>query len=158
MSFIKKITSHPLFRQMIRFGIVGVAAFFVEIGSLNLLTQWLFPLMLPAKDHDFYVLAAAPVAFLISAVFNYILSLHFVFKKRKDTKGVTIFSIFLVLNLIALGLNELWMWLFAVQMGINHNISKVIATALVTIYNFISRKIFIEDHQKKKNAAADSDS
>ena len=156
MSLIKKLTGHPLFRQMVRFGIVGVAAFFVELGCLNLMTQWLFPLLLPTKDHDFYVLTAAPIAFLISAVFNYILSLHFVFKKRKDARGVTVFSIFLVLNLIALGLNEVWMWLFAVQMGINHNISKVIATALVTIYNFISRKIFIEDHQKKKNAAADS--
>ncbi len=157
MSLIKKLTGKPLFRQMVRFGIVGIAAFLVEIGCLNLMTQWLFPLMLPTKDHDFYVLAAAPIAFLISAVFNYILSLHFVFKKREDAKGVTVFSIFLVLNLIALGLNELWMWLFAVQLGINHNISKVIATALVTIYNFISRKIFIEDHQKKKNTAADSE-
>ncbi len=157
MSFIKKMISHPLFQQMVRFGIVGIAAFFVELGCLNLMTQWLFPLLMPAKDHDFYVLAAAPIAFLISAVFNYILSLHFVFKKRKDAKGVTVFSIFLVLNLIALGLNELWMWLFAVQLGINHNISKVIATALVTIYNFISRKVFIEDHQKKKNTAADSE-
>ena len=153
MSFIQKIMQHKLIKQMFHFGLVGVAAFIVEIVCLNVFKSWLIPFILPNRSSDFYVLAATPLAFLVSAVFNYVLSMHFVFKKREDAKGITVFSVFFVLNIIALGLNELWMWLFAVKFGLNHNISKVIATALVTIYNFISRKILIEDHHKDAASA-----
>lgn len=55
--------------------------------------------------------------------------------------------IFVILSLIGLGINEACMWFTVEMLGIHYMISKIGATAVVMVYNFISRKMFIE----KKN-------
>ena len=53
----------------------------------------------------------------------------------------------MVLSLIGLAINEACMWLSVEFLGIHYKLSKIGATGVVMVYNFISRKIFIE----KKN-------
>ena len=48
------------------------------------------------------------------------------------------------LSVIGLGINELCMWVAIRMLGIHYMISKVGATGVVMVYNFISRKMFIE--------------
>lgn len=155
MSFVEKIKSNKLVKQILSFGVVGILAFVLEMVCLNLL-KVLLPLLVKGMAADTYTLIAAPVAFTISVMFNYVMSMKYVFKKRQDAKGGQVFIIFLILNLIALGLNQLFMWILVSALPIDNsvlkaNVAKLVSTALVMIYNFISRKIFIEDHSDRES-------
>lgn len=157
MSLVEKVKSNRLVKQILSFGVVGILAFVVEMLFLNILKAVL-PFIVSGYDADTYTLIATPIAFTISVLFNYVLSMKFVFKKRQDANEGQVFIIFLILNLIALGLNQLFMWILVNLIPISNsvlkaNICKLVTTALVMVYNFISRKIFIEDHSEKSNDA-----
>ncbi|MFR7991905.1 MAG: GtrA family protein [Lachnospiraceae bacterium] len=136
-----------LLRQIIRFSVVGGTAFLVEYGCLILLTDYILPsFSLFPKDEGTRSLIAAPIAFIIAVIYNYVLSMLWVFEQRKDTSKKATFIIFVLLNIVALGLNQIFMWIFIKMFQMNFRIAKIITTAMVMVYNFVSRKIFIEDH------------
>ena len=58
--------------------------------------------------------------------------------------------IFVILSVIGLGINEACMWFTVETLGIHYMLSKVGATAVVMVYNFISRKIFIEKKERRQ--------
>ena len=64
--------------------------------------------------------------------------------QKKDANKTQEFIVFIVLSVIGLGINQLFMWLFVDMMHIYYMLSKIIATVIVMIYNFITRKIFLE--------------
>ena len=74
---------------------------------------------------------------------NYVLSLTFVFDTKKGNK-IKEFIIFVVLSVIGLGINQLLMWFSVDILGIFYMISKIGATAVVMVYNFITRKLILE--------------
>ena len=80
---------------------------------------------------------------------NYIASVKWVFDvdKEKNSKTKELI-VFIILSVIGLGINELIMWIMDKEFGIYYMISKIVATAVVMCYNFITRKLFLE---KKKN-------
>jgi len=123
-----------LMEQIVRFGIVGVIAFVIDYSVLLLLTE-------VAGIH--YLISSA-VAFLVSVIFNYILSITFVFETDKSqSKGVQ-FGLFAVMSAGGLGINQLMMWLLSDVMFIPYQLSKFLATAVVMVYNFVTRKLFLE--------------
>lgn len=135
-----------LIEQLCKFGVVGISAFFVEFAMLALFKELLLPVILPHSSTDTLALIASPIAFVISTIYNYVLSVKWVFVQRTDTSHTQTFGIFVLLSLIALGLNQVLMTLFIKSFDLNAYFSKILSTFLVTLYNFISRKIFIEDH------------
>lgn len=120
-------------KQIIRFCVVGGTAFLIEFGVFWLCTH-LFGIN--------YLISNC-IAFSISVIYNYILSILWVFDTRKQNKVVEM-VIFIALSIVGLGINELILWLAVDFMGIGYLIAKVAATAIVTIYNFISRKLILE--------------
>ena len=84
------------------------------------------------------------ISFTVSVIVNYLLSVTFVFETDKEKKKTGEFVIFVILSLIGLGINEACMWLAVEFAGIHYKLSKIGATAVVMVYNFISRKLFIE--------------
>ena len=50
-----------------------------------------------------------------------------------------------VLSIVGLGLNELILWICIEKFAIYNMIGKVIATGIVMVFNFITRKLFLED-------------
>ena len=62
--------------------------------------------------------------------------------KKKNEK--TNFIIFIVLSIVGLIITEIIMWLGSDVMGISYLIVKIVATAIVMIFNFITRKMFLE--------------
>ena len=54
------------------------------------------------------------------------------------------FVIFVVLSAIGLGINQLLMWFCVDILGIFYMISKIGATAVVMVYNFVTRKMILE--------------
>ena len=146
-----------LFQQIMKFGLVGVFCFFVDyflyLGANFVFTKTGFAAAFPG-----YYLISAFIGFTVSVVVNYILSFKFVFVRRDDMSRKKEFTIFLVLSIIGLGLNELCLyigidliymnWAF-LQNIMSENFAKNLffkfgATGIVMVYNFITRKIFLE--------------
>ena len=122
-----------LINQLLRFGIVGFIAFLIDYGILYFLTDIV----------GINYLVSSAISFSVSVIFNYIASIAFVFDTgHKQTYKDVI--LFLVLSLIGLGINQLLMYVGVDKIHINYLIVKIGATAVVMIFNFITRKIFIE--------------
>lgn len=122
-----------LFKQIIKFGLVGFLCFFIDYGVMIFLTEFV----------GVYYLISSGISFTVSVIANYILSLTYVFETGKNNK-VKEFIIFVALSVIGLGINQILMWLCVDILGIFYMISKIGATAVVMIYNFVTRKIILE--------------
>lgn len=91
------------------------------------------------------VLAATTLAFGTSTLYHYVLCNRFVFDSgSRYHKGTEVSLVFLV-SAIGLGWNLLLMWIFTspVLLGLNPMISKVMASVIVTVWNYLSRKKWI---------------
>ncbi len=123
-----------LINQILKFGVVGGIAFVIDYGILFLL----------AKVIGLNELISAAISFIISLTFNYFLSTKWVFEAKKQTPKEVI--IFVLLSVVGLGINELLIYLGTKKLGIDVMIVKLFATAIVMVYNFITRKLIIEKH------------
>lgn len=119
--------------QLIKFGIVGVIATLIDLAVLMLLKEFM----------HVDVLVASAVAFSVSVIANYILSMLFVFKGSENSK-VKEFIVFVALSIGGLLLNQFIMWLGTEIMTAYYLLAKVFALVFVPIYNFVTRKIFLE--------------
>ena len=130
---IKEFLHSKLFKQLFRFGIVGGLAFLIDSGVLFVLTEYF----------NVYYLVSSVISFIVSLIFNYILSIIWVFdvKKKQTIKEI---GLFVILSVIGLGINQVVMYVGADILHIYYMICKVISTFIVMVYNFITRKIFIE--------------
>ena len=126
--------------QLIKFGIVGVIATLIDLAVLMLLKEIL----------DVDVLAASAVAFSVSVIANYILSMLFVFESSGNSK-VKEFLVFVVLSIGGLLLNQFIMWLGTEIMTAYYLWVKAFALVFVPIYNFVTRKIFLEKKLRKED-------
>lgn len=130
-----------------KFGVVGVLSFGIDFCvyySLAVFTP------MPVLVANFF-------GFTISVVFNYIMSMKYVFERKEEADKRLEFIIFVILSLIGLGLNQFLVWLFVefsyknieivaelFSYNIMKMIGKILATGIVMVYNFITRKIFLE--------------
>ena len=139
---IKKLINSKLGQQIIKFGAVGFLCFFIEYVLLILFKELL----------GWPVIAANTLAFTVSAIVNYILSILFVFDT--DKKANAVFFIFavggLILNNVVLKLGTMVLDPFWSR---SYIIVKPFATGVVMVYNFITRKIFIEKKPEKEDGA-----
>lgn len=149
-----------LLEQIAKFGVVGVICFFIDFGIYTVLN-----IVFRAAGFDqqcsWYYLISQFFSFIISMVTNYILSFKFVFKRRDDMSKQKEFVIFFVLSVIGLIINEIvlfvgmdvvyekWTMLNSLMgTGLAETFFKCFATGVVMVYNFISRKICLEDHSE----------
>ena len=122
--------------QYAKFAVVGITSLMVDYGVLVFLTEN------TAFGLDYF--QASAFSYTISIFVNYILSMKYVFHGREDMSRMKEASIFFVLSLIGLFLNQMVMW-FAVEcLGIYYAVGKLLSTLMVTNYNYISRKKFFE--------------
>lgn len=123
-----------LLAQFAKFGVVGVIATVIDFGVLIALTE------LGGWDP---VLSAA-ASFVVSVIFNYAASMRFVFTRREDLSRSAELAIFIVLSVIGLGINEALMWAGTTALDLNYVLVKVAATAVVMLWNFFSRKRWLD--------------
>ena len=123
--------------QLIKFGIVGVIAAFVDVGVLVILKELL----------HIDVLLASMISFCVSVIANYLLSMSLVFKGKNQSK-LKEFIIFVFLSIGGLCLNQLILWIGVKFTSVYYLIVKLLAMIIVPVYNFITRKIFLESKEK----------
>ena len=128
-----KIFKNKLLNQILKFGLVGGTAFVIDYVLLYFCTEFL---------HIHYLISSI-ISFTVSVIFNYILSIKWIFdvKKKQDVKD---FVIFIILSVIGLGINSLIMYVMVEKFGVYYMLSKIVSTTVVMVYNFITRKIFVE--------------
>ena len=141
-----------LIKQILKFGVVGGLSFLIDFVIYTAIIA-IFGTAKPV------VAVAAFFGFTISLIFNYFCSMKFVFVHDENMDRRKEFTIFAVLSLIGLALNEVLILgvLFVfdnvafLQTGFNgllwkfkEILGKIFATGVVMVYNFITRKIFIE--------------
>ena len=123
--------------QLIKFAITGVIAAFVDVGVLVVLKELL----------HIDVLLSSAVSFCVSVTVNYILSMSFVFKSKNQSKFKE-FTVFVVLSVGGLCLNQLILWLGVNFTTVYYLAVKFLAMIIVPIYNFLTRKLFLESKEK----------
>lgn len=145
-----------LIAQLVKFGLVGGIAFLIDYGVMNLLIA------------GFHVNAtlAATISFLVSLIFNYVASMHFVFTRRDDMAKWMEMVIFFVSSAIGLLINDLIIWIATSvilppgTITTNHgkyllyaNIAKLVATVVVSVWNFGIRKWLLDAPAEGKEAS-----
>lgn len=138
---IDKEKLKPLIKEFGRYLIVGGTAFLVDFSTLYLLKTYVF-----AHMGDTGVYLATGIAFIVGLIYNYILSLVWVFKSAKErNKGKTLgaFLIFAIIGVIGLALTEGGMYVGYDLLHIDPMVVKIFVAAVVLIWNYAARKLLI---------------
>ncbi len=105
----------------------------VDYGLLLFLTEAL----------GLHYLISATISFIAGLIVNYFLSTSWIFRKsRLENKWVE-FLFYSIIGAIGLGLNNLLLYLLTDKVHIHYMISKLLATAFVMLWNFVSRRIIL---------------
>ena len=135
-SMIKRLLRHKTensYIELFRYILVGGIAFIADFSSLFIFTDVL----------KIYYLISAALAFLIGSVVNYTLSITWVFSKRTLRSRQLEFSIFLIIGVIGLGINEFIIWFFTEHIHFHYLVSKIFSAGIVLMWNFSARKFLL---------------
>ena len=120
-----------------KFGVVGAIAFVIDYGLLALLTE----------VFGVNYLASATVSFTVSVTMRY------VFRHKEGMSRRREFVVFVVLSVVGLGINNACMWAGVELLGIHYLVVKIGATFIVMVWNFITRKVFLDAGEEPEGAA-----
>lgn len=142
----------PLMLQIMRFAVVGGLAFVVDFGLLLLLTEVV----------GLNYLVSATISFIVAVLFNYVLSIMWVFTSKPQAQHSKVYAtfkmvLFFVLSTCGLLINNAIMWAFVELFALSYILGKLVATFVVMVFNFVTRKILIEgwkrNHQSEQEGA-----
>lgn len=131
---LEKLKKNKLTIQIIKFVIVGGIATIIDFGCLYFFKEIIG---LP-------VLVSNTLSFSISVIYNYIASIKWVFDVDKEKESKKQFITFISFSILGLLLNNGILWICEDLLKIYYLIGKVIATAVVMVFNFVTRKMFLE--------------
>lgn len=142
-----------LIKQILKFGVVGGLSFVIDF-VITLIAS--IVLRKAGTSVENAATIGGLFGFMFSLIFNYIMSMKFVFERKDDMDRKKEFIIFALLSAVGLGLNELILY-FGVLLcnsqmpAIVENYPTVVtggvkmfATGIVMVYNFVSRKMTLE--------------
>jgi len=119
--------SQDIIRKFIKFGIVGFSGVFIDFGI-----TYLFKEKVKLQKY-----LSNAIGFTAAASSNYLFNRIWTF--HSDNPQVLVeYSQFMIISLIALGINTLILWLIVSHLKWNFYFSKLIAIGVVTIWNFIA--------------------
>ena len=129
---IDKIKNNKLLIQIIKFLIVGGTATIIDFAIFFTLHDLL-------KQNT---ILSNIIGFSISLIYNYTASIKWVFNVKKESK--TNFLVFLILSIIGLIINTVIVYITIEKLKWYSLLCKVIATSIVMVFNFITRKKILE--------------
>jgi hypothetical protein len=115
--------------EIVRFVLVGGACFILDYSLLYVLTEY----------GGLHYLLSAGISFTVSVFVNYWLCLVCVFHgANAQTHRAKI--LFFGSSIAGLGLNQLLMWMLVDLAGIYYMIAKLIAAAVVMVWNYVLKR------------------
>lgn len=114
--------------QLAKFGVVGASGYIVNLV--------VYALLLGLGAH-----VAAVISFVVSAASNYWWNRHWTFANQKGHFGYQGIR-YLIVTLVALGVNQLWLLVFLDWFGWGKLVSQAIAIALIVPVNFLGNKLW----------------
>ena len=125
---------NKLVNKIIKFSIVGGIATLIDFVCLYIFKEFF----------NFNVILANTLSFTISVIYNYIASITWVFDVNKNKNKKVKFILFIIFSIVGLITNNIILYILTDKLNIYYLISKIIATLFVMIFNFITRKKFLE--------------
>lgn len=119
--------------QFIKYVVAGGIATVHDFVVLYILTEFF----------QVYYLVSATLAFTVGITINYILSIKWVFDKRKFTNIYHEIMTFVLISFIGLLLNNFILWMLTENFLIFYLYSKAIATVIVLLWNYMAKKTII---------------
>ena len=116
---------------------------FIVVGGIATVIDWIIYFVL---YHFVKIepIIANIISFAVSVVYNYWASCKYVFKVNKEKSRARQFVEFIVFAVIGLLINEVIIWGLHNELEWNAMLVKIIATAIVMVFNFVTRKKFLE--------------
>ena len=158
------IQKHPRLWEIIKFLIVGGGATVVDFITMSLILYAFAPNEYNSVLSVFYGASYEPatlatvvgtaVGFLFGLVFNYIFSVIFVFSASNTEKARTGggFAAFAGLSAVGLGIHILGMYIGFDLLKINEWVVKILLTAVVLVFNYVSRKFLLFSKPKDEGS------
>ncbi len=125
---------NKLLAQFMRFGLVGTVAFVIDYSLMIFLTE--------VFSIDYLI--STTVSFVASVIFNYFASMRFVFTHKEGLSRRREFIVFVILSIIGLIINDVFMWMMVEYHYIDYRLSKIVVALIVSVWNFVTRKIFLD--------------
>ena len=136
-------------KEILKFVFTGGVCFLIEYAALIVLKEWL----------HLSAVAATPIAFLVSVVFNYLLCVKWVFDGAAEGNHKAQIG-FIITSLMGLALNWFLMWaltalfgedavllsLFGIEVKV-YMLNKVIATGLVMVWNYFTKRWLLKGNK-----------
>ena len=116
---------------------------FIIVGGIATIIDWIIYYIL-VKHIKMDPLIGNIISFSISVIYNFTASVKWVFNVNENKSKKKMFIEFIVFSIIGLLLTELLLWIGIHLLGQNEMMIKIISTAIVMVFNFITRKLFLE--------------
>lgn len=122
--------------QFLRYFVTGGLAFVVDFGVFSL-ALYCF---------EIHYLVSNLIGLMAGNVVNYLLSLGWVFcaeKRKMEKHRLLEITIFVIISLVGMGLNEFLMLVMVGYAELNEMFSKIVSAGVVLVYNFLARKFIL---------------
>jgi putative flippase GtrA len=134
---LERVPAHRrrLFRRVVAFGAVSVAATIADLGLFNVLVI----------GHLAPLLVATTLAYTLGTVTSYVLNRRFTFDGGRDNRVHEV-GIFIGINLVGLALNDGMVALFAGWLGrgtLILNVARILAGALTWTFKFVTMQRWV---------------
>jgi len=125
------IFNEAFFLKFIKFSMVGFSGVFVDFGITFLAKEYF-------RIHKY---VANVMGFTMAATTNYMLNRVWTFHSSNPNVMLE-FTRFFMISLIGLGINMMIIWAMNGKFKVNFYVSKLFATLLVTLWNFLINAYF----------------
>ncbi len=113
---------------------------YLIVGAIATAAEWVFFFIF--DKFSFHYSLSTILAYILSTLFNWLAGRLLVFKKGTASLLKEILGIYIAAG-VGLLLNLAIMWVGVDLLSINKMLTKISATGIVFIYNFLVRKLFI---------------
>ena len=117
-------------REFMRYFLASLCGLILDTGTLAVLTSGL----------GVPYLISGSISFVLGICAVYLLSIYWVFERRDVRSRAVEFSIFLLIGLVGLAINDLVLWALTDFFGLFYLVSKLASVFVVFTWNFFARK------------------
>jgi putative flippase GtrA len=94
------------------------------------------------------------LSFSVGLLITYLFAIKWIFSYRKLERAQVEFALFALFGLIAMGCNELAIWLLVEVTGLHYLLAKIVAAGATFLLNFAMKKTFLFSRRAAGRAAS----